>query len=96
MWTHYDGDIDNDAVGTSQYIWMSMGMVTAPRASHLCSCRDPNTGLPVAPAGYSLYDDDCDGDASRSQAKPNSVQTPSMRTVCNTIGATDVQQYCGL
>ena len=93
-----DGDIDNDAVGTSQYYLDVDGDGHGTPSQSLVSCPafDPNTGLPVAPAGYSLYDDDCDdGDASRSPSQAE-LCTDTIDENCdghNTIGATDVQQY---
>ena len=93
-----DGYIDNNAVGTSEYYPDADDDGHGVQSNPLISCPsfDPVTGLPVAPVGYSLFDDDCDdADASRSPSQPE-LCTETIDENCdghNTIGATDVQSY---
>ena len=57
-----NGDIDDNAIGTSLYYQDSDGDGHGTSAATLISCPifDPTTGLSVVPPGYSALDDDCD------------------------------------
>ena len=90
-----DGYVDNNAVGTSEYFPDNDGDGHGEPSNPLISCPsfDPSTGLPVAPNGYSLFDDDCDDtNPSRAPSLPE-LCTDTVDENCDgdtTIGATDI------